>query len=408
MLASFFNKLRWSYRKNAPDLRVLLVGNYPDFVLSSRPAPLREEIPVFVFHSVKPISFEEKLQFLGHNGYRTLSGDEFRAAIAGEIGIPERSVLLTFDDGMATLWTVGFPLLRKYDFRAVSFIVPGCVPERAPESPTLVDYEKKKVPLQALLARERGKHPLCSWQEIREMHDSGVIDFQSHTMYHHLVSVSSRLVDFIHPNFDRYLSNFNVPVYRINGKLDFRRQISWGAPVYHFEPRMAGRLQYFDDEAIRATCIDYIVRQGGEEFFAHKNWRRQLYQVYRQALQNNINGEYETSAQQEKAIFEDLLKAKKLIEDHLPGKTVDQLCYPWFMGSRLAVKESRRAGYRVNYWGVISGRKTNRRGDDLLHVPRIEEQYIFRLPGNGRKSLREILTTKVKINLPHFVRRFKS
>jgi hypothetical protein len=94
-----------------------------------------------------------------------------------------------------------------------------------------------------------------------------------------------------------------------------------------------------------------------------------------------------------------------MIEERLSGKKVDQLCYPWFLGSSLAVEQSRRAGYRVNYWGIVSGRKSNRAGEDLFYVPRIEDHYIYRLPGEGRKRLREILQLKINVNLPRFVNR---
>ena len=386
----------------------LLVRRYPDFVLRRQPAPLCGEIPVFTFHSVEPVSFKEKLDFLAGNHYRTLNGEEFRAAIAGEIELPKNSVLLTFDDGAASLWTVAFPLLRKYGFRAVSFLISGCIPDHAPDTPTVLDYQRKKASASELAAREHGHDPLCSWEEIGEMHRSGVIDFQSHTLYHHRICVSSRLVDFIHPRFDvHFHSNVNVPAYRVEGKLNFSRQMAWGTPLYRYQPRMGGLPQYFDDERIRAFCVEYVARQGGIKFFAHKDWRRRLWAVHRRARQAQDNGSFESPAEQEEAIFEDLSISKEMIERRLPGKVVDQLCYPWFIGSPLAVEQSRRAGYRVNYWGVVAGRRTNRMGDDLFHVPRLDERYIFRLPGKGRKSLREILSTKMRNHFPGFLKRLR-
>ncbi|MGH7452441.1 MAG: polysaccharide deacetylase family protein, partial [bacterium] len=342
-----------------------------------------------------------KLAFLARNGYRTLSGEEFRAAVAGERDIPERSVLLTFDDGTATLWTAAFPLLRKYGFRAVSFIIPGCIPEQAPETPTFLDYKKKRATIYALFARERGDFPLCSWQEIHEMHKSEVIDFQSHTLHHHLVCVSSQLVDFIHPAYDFYFfANINVPVYRVNGSLNFARQMPLGTPVYRAEPRMAGKPQYFDDEAARSACIEHVAKSGNEKFFARRDWRQQLAMVYQNARHG---GEFENRNDQAQTIWQDLQQAKQMIEARLPGKTVDQLCYPWFLGSDLAVKQSRRAGYRVNYWGIVPQRQSNRAGEDLFYAPRIEDHYIYRLPGEGRKNLRDILQIKIQVNLPRFV-----
>ena len=114
MFTTLLNKLRWSYRKNVPDLLALLRRHYPDFMFNKNPKSLHNEIPVFTFHSVEPVSFEAKLKFLQQNGYHTLNSEEFRAAIAGERNIPEKSVLLTFDDGTATLWSVAYPLLQKY------------------------------------------------------------------------------------------------------------------------------------------------------------------------------------------------------------------------------------------------------------------------------------------------------
>jgi len=377
-------------------------------MFSRNPKPLQNEIPVFTFHSVEPVSFEAKLQFLARNGYRTLNSGEFRAAIAGERDISEKSVLLTFDDGTATLWTVAYPLLRKYGFRGVSFIIPGCIPERAPETPGYEDFAAGRTTAEALVTRERNHFPLCSWQEIVEMHQSGVIDFQSHTMHHHQVCVSSQLVDFIHPRYDFYFfANINVPVYRENGKLNYGRQMPWGTPVYRAEPRMAGRPQYFDDEAARQACIAHVAQNGGEKFFDHTDWRKSLMAVYREALSNRRQDEFETRETQAQMIWQDLYLAKQMIEARLPGKKVDQLCYPWFMGSEVAVAQSRRAGYRVNYWGFVPQYKTNHAGQDLFYVPRIEEHYIYRLPGEGRKSLKEILQTKVQANLPRFIRRLK-
>jgi hypothetical protein len=241
------------------------------------------------------------------------------------------------------------------------------------------------------------------------MHDSGVIDFQSHTLHHHRICVSPQVVDFLHPGYDRYIyGNVNVPVYRLDGRLDFTRRMPWGTPIYKYQPRMAGSRQYFDDESLRQACIDYVVEQGGESFFRHQGWRRRLYRRYREARGSSARGEYETPEERERAILEDLQRSKRSIESHLVGKSVDHLCYPWFLGSRLAAELARRAGYAVNYWGILPERRTNRRGDDLFMVPRIDERYIDRLPGRGRKSLRDILVENMRIRWPGVMQRFRS
>ncbi len=403
MLAKLTNKLRWSYRKNAPDVFALLARNYPRFVTAKNPGKLHAEIPVFTFHTVEPVSFEEKLKFLAQNGYQTLDGEEFRAAISGESAVPPGSVLLTFDDGRASLYSVAFPLLRKYGARAVAFIIPGLIPETAPAAPAYDEYIAGGVTAEDLLERERGEDPLCSWEEIGEMHDSGLIDFQSHTMFHHQVCVSHELVDFMHPHDPAaFFGRLTALRYRENGDWSYGGGLAWGTPIYRAEPRMAGQLAFFDDERVRHACADFVRREGGKNFFTSPDWRRNLLAVYREHQKKYNRTSREQPCDQHQAILEDLALSKSMIEERLPGKKVDQFCYPWFMGCPLVVRLSKEAGYAVNHWGIVAGRPTNRRGQSLFYVPRVEEHYLFRLPGEGRRSLREVLRTKLKSNLPGF------
>lgn len=408
MFATLTNKLRWSYRKNAPDIMALLARNYPSFVTARNPEPLREEIPVFTFHSVEPAAFEAQLQYLKHNGYRTLSGAEFQSAMSGEIAIPPKSVVLTFDDGRASLWSVAFPLLRKYGFYAVSFIIPGLISEHAKLSKTYEDYVAREASAEDLLARERSDEPLCSWEEIYAMHESGVIDFQAHTMYHHQVCVSPQVVDFMHPRFAKYFfGNINVPVYRENGELNFARELPLGTPIYRSEPRFAGRLAYWDDEKLRQSCAEYVQQEGGESFFQQTDWRKKLRAFHQTESKKANQARLEKTPEQHRAILDDLIESKRIIEEMLPNKTVEQFCYPWFMGSPLAVRLSKEAGYKVNYWGILPSRPTNRSRQSLYYVPRLEDFYIYRLAGEGRQRLRDLLKTKVKNYLPGFAGQLK-
>jgi hypothetical protein len=401
MLATLKNKLRWSYRKNAPDIFALCTRNYPRFVQDKDPEELRDEIPVFTFHTVEPVAFEEKLKFLHQNGYRALNGTEFRAAISGEMPMPPRSVLLTFDDGRASLCSVAFPLLQKYGMQAVAFIIPGLIPDTAAGSRTYADFVAGRASAEELLARESSDEPLCSWEEIQAMHGSGVIDFQSHTMYHHQVCVADELVDFLHPGYPAYFfGNINVPACRDNGEWRYERRLAWGMPVYRAEPRMAGHPAFLDDERVRQACTAFVRREGGKSFFKNADWRKRLLSVYHAQRDKFNKTGMEAPADQHQAILEDLVFSKRMIEEKLPGKCVDHFCYPWFMGCPLVVRLSKEAGYMVNYWGIVPSRPTNRRKQSLFYVPRVEDHYLFRLPGEGRRRLRDILQAKFKNNLP--------
>lgn len=401
MYSRYINTLRWSYRKNRPDIKGILGGHYPDFVLSSENRPIRDEVPVFVFHQVEPESFRAQLEYLRSNGYTTLIGSDLLQVIEGKSDLPERAVVLTFDDGAASLYSVAFPLLKEFNFRAISFIIPGCIPDSAPEAPTYEDVKTGRASRSDVLRRESGAYPLCSWEEIREMHASEVIDFQAHSMHHRLIHVSPELVDFIHPGYDRYLANLNVPAYAINDRRDYTREIGFGAPVFRFEPRLSGRPQYFDIEKVRNACIEFVDIEGGPSFFERSDWRRRLTRFYRREEARSGSGTYETAAEVRRAISSNLTRCKKSIEERLPGASVDHFCFPWYTGSDIAVEEAKKAGYRALYWGMLDEVKMNRPGGDPRRIVRLEDRYIYRLPGEGRKPLSTLLGEKIKANLDH-------
>jgi hypothetical protein len=120
---------------------------------------------------------------------------------------------------------------------------------------------------------------LCTWGEIQKMHDSGIVDFQSHTMYHTLMFTSPLIQDFIHPAFDYHYLNYNVPVFSKNGTDYVSRNVELGMPIYENHPRYSNKRRYFDDINIRNKCIRYVADNGGEGFFKRSNWRRKLLDV---------------------------------------------------------------------------------------------------------------------------------
>ncbi len=146
-----------SVRKVRGDVHGLCLGRYPSFVFRGDPGTVAGHVPVFAFHSVVPEAFEAQLRYLKENGYETVrSADELAACLQGRAPLRPKTVLLTFDDGRASLYRVAYPLLQRYGYQAVGFVVPTFV----------------------------GKRNFCSWQQLKEMAASGVVDIQSHTLCH--------------------------------------------------------------------------------------------------------------------------------------------------------------------------------------------------------------------------------
>ena len=383
----------WGMQKTSHLFRSLVLGNAPAFVYRSRPDPLEGEIPVFTFHTVAPDTFDRQCRYLATNGYKTLCADELLHTLTRRRQRPRKSVVLTFDDGLSTVWTVAYPILKKYGLNAVSFLIPGCIPEaEGVPRRTLDDVEQGNVQLTDIASPGVAAEALMNWAEIKTLHSSGVVDFQSHTLHHHLVPVSDRIFDFVHPGYDPYFfGNIHIPFSREDGRDLTTREPVLGMPVYYSKPRMQATSRYLEIEAVRRACIERVETLGGREFFEQKEWRRVLRRLAVECQgRNRAAGRYETRAERDSDVLEDLRRAREIIESRLSGKKANHLCFPWYEAEDFAIEASRKAGYQANYFGNVWGRSSNRPGDDPFRVSRVEGHLLERLPGAGRVTLREV------------------
>jgi hypothetical protein len=67
--------------------------------------------------------FEEQLKYLKDNGYVTISVDDYYNWKENKEEIPEKSVIITFDDGYYSFKSIAQPILEKYDCKAICFVI---------------------------------------------------------------------------------------------------------------------------------------------------------------------------------------------------------------------------------------------------------------------------------------------
>ena len=132
--------------------------------------------------TVRTDNFEKHLRYLKNNGYRTITLDELRLFMLGEKIIEGRCVAITFDDGDRSVYKYAYPLLKKYNMKGTLFLITS----RAGQS-----WEDLN---------------LSSWEELREMKESGVIDIESHT---HNMHFKLQEGDTPHPVFAASSDNMN-------------------------------------------------------------------------------------------------------------------------------------------------------------------------------------------------------
>ncbi len=107
--------------------------------------------------SLAPERFEEQLAWLAASGYRAISLEDLTLALQAGTPLPERPVILTFDDGYADNYSVAFPLLKEYGFSATFFVVTAYLDENRSE--------------------------YLTWDQVIEMHAAGM-DIGSHSYTH--------------------------------------------------------------------------------------------------------------------------------------------------------------------------------------------------------------------------------
>ncbi len=120
-------------------------------------------------YMIDPQYFEEDLQYLNANGYHTIFVSELIAYFENGSPLPDKPVLLTFDDGYFNNYALAYPLLQKYRCKAVISPIGSAADKENGEAPQNTFYSQ------------------CTWQQLREMQDSGLVEVQNHTYdLHHI------------------------------------------------------------------------------------------------------------------------------------------------------------------------------------------------------------------------------
>jgi peptidoglycan/xylan/chitin deacetylase (PgdA/CDA1 family) len=139
----------------------------------------RLRVPILVYHRFDPATsglttittrdFESHLSYLAENGYRVIRLREVVDFLLGHAPAREpRSVVITVDDGHESVYTELFPLVKKARIPVTLFIYPSAISHTS--------YA-------------------LTWDQLRELHASGLFDVQSHTYWHPNFNLERRRLD---------------------------------------------------------------------------------------------------------------------------------------------------------------------------------------------------------------------
>ena len=154
--------------------------------LPGRAEDEKVRLPVIMYHHVcadperagdyvvTPETFENDLKYLKKQGYTAISVAELLAWSRGEGELPEKPVMLTFDDAQDSFRVYALPLLEKYGMCAVVAVVGDYADEYTESGDTNVNYA------------------YMSWDTIGEIAASGRVEIASHTQSMHSPSGARR------------------------------------------------------------------------------------------------------------------------------------------------------------------------------------------------------------------------
>jgi len=88
--------------------------------------PLKTSLPILLYHKT-PDNFDEQLSYLKSQGYQSITIDEFNNFANHKIKLNNKKVLITFDDGYRDNFIKAYPILKKYGFSSVFFIITSLI-----------------------------------------------------------------------------------------------------------------------------------------------------------------------------------------------------------------------------------------------------------------------------------------
>ena len=136
------------------------------------PAPERVQVPIIMYHSlagrgkstaISSEAFEGDLRYLRETGYEAVTLTALVDFVHHGKALPEKPVVLTFDDGYYNNYSLGLPLVKAYN------------------TPIVVSVIGKDTEIWSGIPSADEKNGHLTWNQIREMAETGLVEIANHT-----------------------------------------------------------------------------------------------------------------------------------------------------------------------------------------------------------------------------------
>jgi len=119
---------------------------------------------------ISPDEFESDLKYLKENHYNTITMTQLIDYVHDKKELPPNPVILSFDDGYLSTYLNVYPLVKEYNMKIVLSVIGKSVDEFSKVCDENIEYSH------------------VTWDEVKEMQHSGLVEIQSHSYNLHQIS----------------------------------------------------------------------------------------------------------------------------------------------------------------------------------------------------------------------------
>ena len=201
-----------------------------------------QTVPILCYHRFGPkitkltvtkAAFEAQMNYLADNGYYVVPLAKLRSFLDGKEPLPKKTVAITIDDGYRSTYEIAYPVLKAHGFPATVFLYSDFV----------------------------GASDALTWQQMKEMTASGLIEVQPHSKTHsNLTQRQAGESDAAYR--ERIRREVDVPVNVIRERLE-QTSITYAYPYGDVNDTVVGELTR------AGVPVGLTVTPGGNGFFAY-------------------------------------------------------------------------------------------------------------------------------------------
>ena len=175
------------------------------------------EVPIIIYHSVlkskkgmysvHPSLLREDIRYLKNHGYQPIFVKDIIAFCEGKGDLPQKPVVLSFDDGHYNNYYYAYPILKEENFKANLNVVGSY----CNYSTTSGDYDNPN-------------YSYLTWREIKELYDSNIFEIGNHTYKMHAFSPRYGIKQKLYESDDEYAKALKDDV----SKLEYKFMVECG------------------------------------------------------------------------------------------------------------------------------------------------------------------------------------